>query len=243
MAPEQERGVTDARTDVFAAGLLLYAMLTGELPFALDAASVDRVLRPAATALRAVTPRLSDRLVQVIVRALAEDPDVRFADGTAWLEALRAASSRPPRSRRWIGVGLAIAAIGAGAAIALAVRAHRPTESWRISLPPRSVWTETAIDVTAGVTLHVVATGEVCTKPTESCAGPDGQARITDYVLPGLETVGIGRLVGKIGTHAFALGADHTVIAPESGRLWLGINDKDGSNNGGTGFEVTVETR
>jgi hypothetical protein len=112
-----------------------------------------------------------------------------------------------------------------------------------VSLAPKSVWTETQIEVSTNQTIQFHATGEVCTKPNESCSGPDGQPRITDFVLPSLPSTNLGALVGRIGGHVFVVGAERTLEAPDHGRLWLGINDRDGSNNGGSGYEVTVELR
>jgi WD40 repeat protein/predicted Ser/Thr protein kinase len=83
MAPEQARGEpSDARSDVFALGALLYTLLSGEPPFRGD--TVDDVL----SAVRAGTPtRIATRdpqtppeLVSIIEHAMARDPAAR---GTA----------------------------------------------------------------------------------------------------------------------------------------------------------------
>ncbi|HKC24782.1 MAG TPA: protein kinase, partial [Thermoanaerobaculia bacterium] len=81
MSPEQARGgKVDARSDVFALGVVLYEMLTGERPFK-GVSSVDiisSILRdapPAVTELRADLPAHVGRILR---RCLAKDPHDRY---------------------------------------------------------------------------------------------------------------------------------------------------------------------
>lgn len=99
MAPEQVRGQpVDCRTDLFALGILLYAITTGKHPF--------RGSHPGETlqnicSERAPTPPsafLSDypaALEAVVMRALAKRPDERFANGNDMLAALEEAMPGP----------------------------------------------------------------------------------------------------------------------------------------------------
>jgi serine/threonine-protein kinase len=93
MAPEQILGEpVDARTDVYALGILLFQLLVGRLPFeGADAIEVEQMhlsaRRPHASALAPVAPAIDE----VIITALAVDRDRRQATVDEFLEHLRAA--------------------------------------------------------------------------------------------------------------------------------------------------------
>jgi serine/threonine protein kinase len=80
MAPERFRGAPiDGRSDIFSAGVLLYQLLTGRLPFDADyPAVIDQILRfqpPAPSELVAECPASLDAIV---ARALAKSPLERY---------------------------------------------------------------------------------------------------------------------------------------------------------------------
>ena len=80
-APEQlEAGRVDARTDVYAAGCVLYHMLTGSVPFQRDndAAAMWAHMSAEPPSARAVVPALPAELDEVIARAMAKKPDDRY---------------------------------------------------------------------------------------------------------------------------------------------------------------------
>jgi hypothetical protein len=94
MAPEQLRGEpVDARADIWAAGVVLYQLLTGEKPFDGGySALMHRVLTtepPPPSQLAVSAPRAFDA---VVARALAKRPDDRFPNAAAFAEAIRAAA-------------------------------------------------------------------------------------------------------------------------------------------------------
>ncbi|MGP3971566.1 Stk1 family PASTA domain-containing Ser/Thr kinase [Streptomyces sp. 6N223] len=93
LAPEQiERGQVDARTDVFACGVLLYEMLTGAKPHAGDTAAqvlYARVNQDLPLPSEAA-PGLPAELDGLVGRAAARDPGVRPADAAALLTLVRA---------------------------------------------------------------------------------------------------------------------------------------------------------
>jgi serine/threonine-protein kinase len=101
MAPEQARGrrITPA-TDVYSAGIVLYEMLAGYPPFA-DGPAVEVALRHLRDAPAPLPAHVPAALALVVSRALAKDPNARFACGGAMADALAGArldpTSPPPR--------------------------------------------------------------------------------------------------------------------------------------------------
>jgi len=86
MAPEQVQGERgDARTDVYALGVILYEMLTGEVPFQGDsplAVMGQRVTSPAPL-VRSLRRDVPPALEAVVYKALRRDPDERYASMVA----------------------------------------------------------------------------------------------------------------------------------------------------------------
>jgi len=91
MAPEQlSKGSIDARTDLFAFGIVLYRMLTGTLPFQGDsfAAIAKAVLFEDPLPPASVDPTIPSDLSEVVVRCLSKVPALRFATANELKSAL-----------------------------------------------------------------------------------------------------------------------------------------------------------
>ncbi|MDH5539839.1 MAG: serine/threonine protein kinase [Rhizobacter sp.] len=93
LAPEQLLGeAVDARSDLFAAGVLLYRMLVGRQPFEGGAAEVmQQILAQDAPPPSRSLPNLGTAFDGVVAQALARRPDRRFASADQFLLALNRA--------------------------------------------------------------------------------------------------------------------------------------------------------
>ena len=114
MAPEQVRGdKVDARTDLFAFGIVLHEMLTGRRPFTgrTNADVTTAILRDLPPTLQSVRAELPASLDRIVGRCLEKDAERRFASA-AELRAELAAARRELETR----TGSGSSGIGAGAA-------------------------------------------------------------------------------------------------------------------------------
>ncbi len=92
MSPEQARGeITDARTDLFSFGTVLYQMATGVLPFQGETSAVvfDAILNRDAVPLNEVNPSLPAELGRIVSQMLERDRDLRFQSATEVKTALK----------------------------------------------------------------------------------------------------------------------------------------------------------
>ncbi len=92
MSPEQLEGrPLDGRSDLFALGVTMYQLLTGQLPFRAD--SMTRLMNNIATEphppIRSLRPELPACLESIIDRSLAKATEDRFQNGVEMAEALR----------------------------------------------------------------------------------------------------------------------------------------------------------
>ncbi len=159
MAPEQlTKAPVDARTDLFAFGVLLYWMLTQRLPFDGDSipAIAQSIVHDEPPPPHTIRPGVSPDLSAVVMRCLSKEPGMRFSKaddvrsslvaaarggshGEATLSAIRPSSvhtgrvAAPPRGtlRR-----AAVTALAAGALVVAAVVLLRPPPTTETSTPP-----------------------------------------------------------------------------------------------------------
>jgi tetratricopeptide (TPR) repeat protein len=98
MSPEQvESGPVDNRSDLYALGLILYEMVTADLPFESDSvlqAMYQRVTQSPKNP-KAVNPDLPDYLVNIIMRCLEKDPAQRYQHARDILANLDRGESAP----------------------------------------------------------------------------------------------------------------------------------------------------
>jgi serine/threonine-protein kinase len=133
LSPEQvETGMATARSDVYGAGVLLYEILTGEVPFsgetplAVAYKHVNSDVPPPSEIVGTIPPQVD----ALVLRATSRSEAARFADGAALLEAVRRTRASLPAPtaaeesdttivpRRAAAAGLAAAGVTAAAATA-----------------------------------------------------------------------------------------------------------------------------
>ena len=102
MAPEQINGQdTDARTDIYQVGLLLYEMLVGDLPHPEIASSYERAVTRILSGV--VLPREvaseNEALAAIVQRACAQDPGERYQSAQEMIKALEGTMVRETGAR------------------------------------------------------------------------------------------------------------------------------------------------
>lgn len=139
MAPEQVRGEKlDARTDIWAAGAVLYQMATGHRPFPASGLQVaDQILHRAPARPSFLNPEISPALEATILKCLDKDPDNRYQSARELAVDLRRtaipaareawqAGPRGRRSRAFLIPGSGVAAIALVAGMYAGLASRKP---------------------------------------------------------------------------------------------------------------------
>ncbi len=98
IAPEQARGDrTDGKSDVYSIGVMLYEMLTGQLPFEADSAVSVAIMqlqsnpRPP----REINPDIPKGLEEITLRAMRKEPAQRYQSAEEMLKDLQKVTKKP----------------------------------------------------------------------------------------------------------------------------------------------------
>src|SRR6266851_7104709 len=103
MAPERLRGQADPRSDVYSLGVTLYEMLTLQPAFqdSSRAALIDQITTTPAKSPRRIDPHIPRDLETMVLKAIAKEPNKRYASAGEMAEDLRRfLADRPIRARR-----------------------------------------------------------------------------------------------------------------------------------------------
>ncbi|HEX2341459.1 MAG TPA: serine/threonine-protein kinase, partial [Vicinamibacterales bacterium] len=197
MSPEQLRGEPfDERADIYAAGVVMFELLTGRRPF--DAPSVagllDGILKSPPSPPSSLQPGISPALDAIVLRALEKDPEMRYQSARDFGADLRrltahdstsgpiATASRP---RRRAGGGpivaalLALVLLGAGLTWRLMRRAEpsgsatSPASLAILPLKAIPADDEAAIlsmGIPDAIITRLASTGQLAIRPTSAVA-------------------------------------------------------------------------
>ncbi|MEA2558772.1 MAG: eukaryotic-like serine/threonine-protein kinase [Acidobacteriota bacterium] len=230
LSPEQARGeVVDGRSDLYALGILLFEMLTGELPFKGGSTAEDMAQRltGASKDIRTLREDVPAWLASVIRRLLQRDPDHRFQSARELIDALDEHSSFSfsslPLSARRAGV------LAAAASLALAwvvyVERHQPDTSPSVpavlasAVPRHTVAVLPLADETGKPDLSWIGHGLAEMLATDLAESPSLRVVDSSRVFQTLHDLGLssGRLSkDDLRRLAEMLDADRLV----AGRLW-----------------------
>jgi serine/threonine protein kinase/predicted Zn-dependent protease len=145
MSPEQIEGKTIShRSDIFSLGVLLYTLITGEMPFAGEySISVSySILNEDPPDIRDSRPDVPEQLENLVLKALAKDPEQRFQSagemaslfeamlaGETISEAISIPRTKSSVVRRRLGIFVSAATVVALAALLFFFRGPSPVSS------------------------------------------------------------------------------------------------------------------
>ena len=184
LSPEQARGLdVGPQSDLYSMGIVLYEMLTGELPFTGDSA-VEIAMKQVSDPPPPIHDRnrlVSPELEQIVMRALAKDPAVRHRSARQMADELRSVTRGGPLSadtrqatRVIAGAALAAGAADAGSATAASTRVlpgvagtpPPPATPRRSALPWLLVLLLLVVSAAVGLIVYDQLSGSGITVPT-----------------------------------------------------------------------------
>ncbi len=129
----------------------------------------------------------------------------------------------------------------APAAVGTSGTAAAPAQPGEVRVQANEAWTDTGIQVRKGDRVSFRTTGQITFgQSAGQTAGPDGNSSMRGQSYP-VPAMPVGGLIGKVGNApAFPIGSNsQPIVMPADGRLMLGVNDNEISDNSGY-FSVVV---
>jgi len=194
MAPEQiQGGEVDARSDIFSFGVLLYEMLTGQLPFVgeHEAAMMYSILNESPQPIQKFRPELSSEVLHIINRALEKDPEDRYQTMRDMVIDLRRAKKETSRVSR-AGIAPPVVEQGATAVLdeQMATRKYGAPAAGEQKAARRAVWRIGLIGILAAIAVIAVLRFEHKRPPS---LNPDMSFRPLQVPFSEIESVGLSR--------------------------------------------------
>ena len=161
LSPEQAQGrAVDDRSDLYSIGIVLYELLTGQVPFDAESpvtVALKQVSEPPVPP-RELVPTIPPAIDAVVLHAMEKDPDRRWQNADEFIDALETARAEPQRlipppvvveeehrrSRWWLWLLIALALLAIAVGLYLTLRPEqldgagrdRPRVRDRLADPP-----------------------------------------------------------------------------------------------------------
>jgi len=165
-------------------------------------------------------------------------------------ERMAAMPMPPPQQEKTLSAALASLdqdGRGQAAGGAAAAPASKPVYTGRkaLALPGDTAWLDTGIDLVPGQVVEIMAKGQVYYKRNSKVfCDPDGAPGTGSGFWKPIPKANTGTLIGRIGDNpgAFVIGSMRVFQTNVGGRLALGINDDNATDNLG-GYQVYILVR
>jgi serine/threonine protein kinase/tetratricopeptide (TPR) repeat protein len=249
MAPEQVAASPsiDSRADIYAMGIVMYEVLTGELPF--KASTAQQLLAAHVTTppepITNRCPELPASVAQLVMRCLAKEPDERWQSAEDLLEAVDAIQRAAPHSTSkhrfrlphlWLAApALAVLIIAGWWAATRADSASTPTSPGTIAVMPFTVAADNQIEYLSDGMVNLLST---------SLDGAGGLRSVNAHSLlgyvadqGGVDPGQASRIAERFGAGLYVLG--DIVQAGSRLRITASMFDRGAPNS--PPFRATVE--
>jgi serine/threonine protein kinase len=161
MSPEQIKGEpVDGRSDLYAVGVSLYEMVTGQKPFPSDTAfsTMQAHLQTAPRPPIELRPDLPPALSQLILMAVAKDPAARFQTADAFAAALKSVAPKVAGTVAAVPVPAtpASATVASSAKVGATMPVAGPAMQTASMPPTAPQWTHRGLYITLGAVIVLV---------------------------------------------------------------------------------------